>query len=337
MRRFTFASTPNIRQNLIKNTARPAVPRPAVPDVKNPLLKSKLFSMRYNEPAEKKMAILLIYFNAQGSLRIINNLLFVKQMLDSANIPYFIGEMSINNSPFLFAKSANIFHFQSPDVMFYKENIINLMEPLLPPIYDKLCIMDADIIIDNTDWYTLLANKLNDVNICQPFSNAYWLNISYDDIIRSNVSYLKDRIFGHEGYVWGFQRAWFNAYKYPLFGFIGSGDSIFVKAVFEREIYKNHEYMYHYLAKYIANLPPTVSSDYLDLTIYHLYHGSIKNRQYVSRRLALNTLLEKLNITEIEQFIKYNAEGVMQWMPTYRSKLNSFMKEHLINRNDDCI
>jgi hypothetical protein len=68
-----------------------------------------------------------------------------------------------------------------------------------------------------------------------------------------------------------------------------------------------------------------------------LYHGSIKNRQYVSKHLALNTLLEKLNITEIEKFIKYNAEGVMQWIPTYRSKLNSFMEEHLINRNDDSI
>ena len=328
--KFAYVSTPT------PNIARSIVSPPA-PTEKGSLLKSSLFSLRYNEPAEKKMAIILVYFNVQGSLRLINNLLFVKQMLELANIPYFIGEMSVNGSPFLFTESANIFHFQSPDVMFYKENIINLMEPLLPPIYDKLCIMDADIIFSNPDWYSLMAAKLNDVNICQPFSTAYWLNISYDKVIRENSSYLKNRKSGHEGFVWGFQRAWFNQYKFPLGGFIGSGDTIFIYAVLKKQIQEKHQYISNYLVKYISNLPATISSAYLDLNIYHLYHGTIKNRQYVSRHSTINTLLKELNVDQLEECTEYNADGIMLWRPAYRSQLNSFIKEYLINRNDDSI
>jgi hypothetical protein len=304
---------------------------------KSLLLKEKLFSIRYNEPVEKKMAIILVYFNKQGSFRIINNLLFIKQMLDLANIPYFIGEMSINGSPFLFAESYNIFHFQSPDNMFYKENIINLMEPLLPPIYDKLCIMDADIIFDNSDWYNLISSKLNDVNICQPFSTAYWLNISFDDVIRERHSYLKQRIGCHEGFVWGFQREWFNKYKFPSGCFIGSGDTIFVKAVFEKGFVTQHKYLYNSLVKYIANLPSNISSDYVDMNIYHLYHGTINNRQYLTKHTIFNNMLTDLKITDSDELIEYNADCIMQWRPKYSNVFNYFMKEYLINRNDDSI
>jgi hypothetical protein len=346
---FPLLSEKNIVRTLIKNRRSIRVPIPMPMPITMPipnslhssekgiLLKAKLFSMRYNEPVERKMAIILVYFNKQGSLRLINNLLFIKHMLDLANIPYFIGEMSINHSPFLFAESSNIFHFESPDNMFYKENIINLMEPLLPPIYDKFCIMDADIIFDNSDWYNLISSKLNDVNICQPFSTAYWLNITYDDVIRENYSYLKKRIGGHEGFVWGFQRAWFNTYKFPTGCFMGSGDTLFVKAVFEKQIFEQHEYLYDSLVKYITNLPSTISSDYLDMNVYHLYHGTINNRQYLSKHTKFNNLLTNLKITTSDELIENNADDIMQWMPNYRNLFNSFMEEYLINRNDDSI
>ena len=338
---FSLSSNKNSRY-LIKNRLSSQENNVTAPNVlqtteKGLLLKENLFSIRYNEPVEKTMAIILVYFNKQSSFRIIHNLLFIKQMLESANIPYFIGEMSINGSAFLFAESSNIFHFQSPDNMFYKENIINLMEPLLPSIYDKLCIMDSDIIFDNSDWYNLISTKLNDVNICQPFSTAYWLNISYDDVILVKYSYLKNRIDGHEGFVWGFQRAWFNKYKFPSGCFIGSGDTLFVKAVFEKEILKLHQYMYDSLEKYIDNLPSIISSDYLDMNIYHLYHGTINNRQYFKKHINFNNMLTNLKINASDELIEYNADGIMLWKPKYSNIFNSFMKEYLINRNDDSI
>lgn len=303
----------------------------------NYLIKNKVFSIQYNEPAEKKMAVLIVYFNIQQSLRLIHNLLYVKNMLDLAKIPYFIGEMSIQGSPFLFAESANIFHFQSDDVMFYKENLINIMEPRIPADYTKLCMMDADILFDNPDWYTLMSAKLNDVNICQPFSEAYWLNISYNEILRSTASYLKNQIGGHEGFVWGFQRDWFNKYKLPEGCFIGSGDTIFAHAVLNKSIFKSHQYLYPILNTYIDNLPKDISADYLRMNVYHLYHGSISNRQYVSRHFKISDLLKSLNNININDCTEYNAEGIIKWKASVRDTFNPFMKEYLLHRDDDSI
>jgi len=299
-------------------------------------LKNKVFSIQYNEPAEKKMAVILVYFNIQQSIRLIHNLLYVKNLFDLAKIPYFIGEMSIQGSPFLFPESANIFHFKSDDIMFYKENLINIMEPLIPSEYTKLCMMDADILFDNPRWYALMSAKLNVVNICQPFSEACWLNISYNEILRSTASYLKNRNGGHEGFVWGFQRDWFNKYKFPC-GFIGGGDTIFVYAVLNKTIFKSHEYMRSILTTYIDNLPKNISADYLNLKIYHLYHGTIANRQYVSRHAKINNLLESLNNININECMEYNTEGIMKWKASVRDTFNPFIKEYLLHRDDDSI
>jgi len=337
---------PFINSNRNKNTSLlipvPAVhvpaPAPAPLSSENSrLLKNKVFSIQYNEPAEKKMAVILVYFNIQQSLRLIHNLLYVKNLLDLAKIPYFIGELSIQGAPFLFAESANIFHFQTDDIMFYKENIINLMEPLIPETYNKLCLMDADILFENPDWYTLISAKLNQVNICQPFSEACWLNISYNEIVHTNTSFTKKQHGGHEGFVWCFQRDWFNKYKLPEASFIGSGDTIFVYAVLNKTIFKSHQYLYGILSAYIDNLPKDISADYLDLKIYHLYHGTIANRQYVSRHLKINNLLERLNVTDIDECIEYNTTGIMKWKAPVRDALNAFMKEYLLERDDDGI
>ena len=97
------------------------------------------------------------------------------------------------------------------------------------------------------------------------------------------------------------------------------------------------QYIYQHLVKYISNLPSTVSSAYLDFNIYHLYHGSIQNREYVSRHTKIHKVLEDLNVVGLDKCTEYNEHGIMLWRSAYRSELNSFLKEYLISRNDDSI
>ena len=304
--------------------------------VPNQLLKNHIFSLHYTEPAEKTMAVILVYYNVQSSLRLIQNILYVKHLFDLAHIPYFIGELSIQGSPFIFTENAaNVFHFSTDDIMFYKENIINLVEPRLPATYTKLCVMDADILFENPDWYTLMSAQLNNVQICQPFSEAHWLNLSYNEIIRYKASFLKNRIDGHEGFVWGFQRDWFHANKLPESGFIGVGDTMFVKAVFNKTILAAHQYVHRILTAYIARVPSDISAAYLDLKIYHLYHGTIANRKYSSRHVKIGEVLDRLHVAEIDECIDFQPDGIMKWKAPVRETLNAFMKEYLCQRDDD--
>ena len=301
-------------------------------------LKQNIFSMNYREPVKKDMAVILVYFNIQKSFRLVQNLLYVKRMLDKAKIPYFIGEMSINGEPFLFEASANIFHLRSNDNMFYKEVIINTIEPRIPPEYTKLCIMDADVIFDNNNWYSLLSNKLNMVTICQPFSTAIWLNISYNEIVRVKSSYLKTRsqFSGHPGFVWGFQRPWFHKYKLPI-SVLGGGDTMFVCTVLEKRLQGN-SIMNSWLAKYMSTIPQNISTGFLDLTVYHLYHGSIGKRQYESRHATVLDACNNLGLTHLHEIITFQDDGIMlNWKPRYRDKFNAIMANYLVTRDDDGI
>jgi hypothetical protein len=299
-------------------------------------LKKKVFSLKYSEPLEKDMAIILVYFNTQQSLRIIQNLLYVKHMLDVAKIPYYIGEMSIQGSPYLFEESPTIFHLQSNDIMFYKEVIINLIEPRIDSKYTKLCMMDADILFDNMNWYALLSAKLNHVTICHPFNSAVWLNISYNSIVRTNESCLKNPL-GHVGLVWAFQRDWFSRYKFPN-SFNGGGDTVFKLAVCNKEACGLYPYLANYLSNYINALPANITSAYLEeVNVYHLYHGSLFNRQYVNRHVKFNTMLNKLHLSKLEDIVYYSEDGIVRWNPEHRDIFNAFMSDYLSARDDDSV
>jgi hypothetical protein len=64
------------------------------------------------------------------------------------------------------------------------------------------------------------------------------------------------------------------------------------------------------------------------MQLYHLYHGSRKNRQYSERHALLNT---KTPITEL---IKPNKEGVYEWVMD-ADEWNAKFQEYFEHRNDD--
>jgi hypothetical protein len=78
--------------------------------------KAKL--VMYNEPVIKDMAIILVYFNPCKYNRIAQNALTIKHLLDSANIPYFIGEIKHTNDDYLFKSDSHIFQYNSDSYMF---------------------------------------------------------------------------------------------------------------------------------------------------------------------------------------------------------------------------
>ena len=118
--------------------------------------------IQYNRPVTKDMAILFVYFNPCKYRRIIQNVLTVKHQMDCAQIPYFIGEIKHDSdSQYLFCKSDNVFQYSSNSYMFYKENLIRVVEPMIPSSFTKICIMDFDILFDNPDWYSVVSEKLN--------------------------------------------------------------------------------------------------------------------------------------------------------------------------------
>ena len=309
-------------------------PRRKIPMEKLNIPIPKFYPDTYNEPDKTDMAVILVIFNPCKSVRIAQNILLVKQYLYNANIPYYIGELSIDGSPFLFKECSNIFQYKTDDYMFYKENLINLVETRIPDNYTKICALDGDIFFDDPKWYSSLSNILDESDICQPFHTANWLNIENNSIIKRQSSCGID-VNGHPGFVWAFTRSWYSKYKLPDFLIMGSGDTTFYQCLIGKNT--NIKYLANAHELYMKTITDVPTIKHLNVSIYHLYHGSLVNRKYVDKHVEMASLLSKYNITNFMDIIDYDENGLRCWKEPYKQVMNNFIKKFLINRQDDSV
>ena len=292
--------------------------------------------INYFEPTNKDMAIILPYFNFCNSKNILNNLLTVKKSLETANIPFYIGEVIFNGQKSIFNNDEkNVFTFITDSYIFYKENIINIIEEKIPNNYTKICIIDADILFDNKNWYSCISLSLNKNIICQPFKNAIWLDKRYREIHRNQSILIKNN-GGHPGFIWALDRKWLNKNKLFDLSIIGGGDILFASALLKIEFNKKRWLNFSY-KNYIShlNLPNSTQISNCDLTVYHLYHGQLTNRQYTTRNHIINDLLSFFGFDDINNLLKRNDDGLLQWKDEYKQKCNENIIVFFINRFDD--
>jgi hypothetical protein len=297
---------------------------------------SHITRINYYEPKNKDMAIILAYFNFCNSKNILNNLLTVKKSFEKANIPFYIGEVIFNDQKSVFNDGEeNVFTFITDSYMFYKENIINIIEEKIPENYTKICVMDADILFNDKNWYSTISLSLNKNIICQPFNNAIWLDKRYREIQR-NQSVLTKNNGGHPGFIWAFDRKWLKKNKLFDLSIIGGGDILFASALLKIEFNKKRWLNLSY-NNYIShlNLSNSMQISNCDLTVYHLYHGQLKNRQYTTRNYIINDLLSFFGVDDIIHLLKRNDDGLLQWKDEYKQKCNENIKTFFINRFDD--
>ena len=297
--------------------------------------------IQYNTPDVKDMAIIFVYFNPCKYRRIIQNTLMVKHYFDCAKIPYFIGEIKHDGeSQYLFSKSDNVFQYSSNSYMFYKENLIRVVEPLIPSCFTKICIMDFDIFFDNPDWYRVVSEKLNRVKIAQPFKTANYLNVDYS-ICDSKTNCVDKKTFDpinykfeHTGFVWAFDRQWFSSYHFDDMIISGMGDTVLANNITKRS-YNGAGSFYVNFSSYIK--PSTVNAPYdsCDLNVYHLNHGPLINRQYNSINYILNSTFIKNGFKKIDDVLCRRDDGILQYKPEYLSLFNSILFSYFKIRNDD--
>lgn len=300
-------------------------------------MSTKFRPVSYNRPRITDMAVILVFYNPSFSVRIIQNILTVKHYLDKAHIPTFVGELAFDEIPFVFTASDTVFQFRSTSYMFYKENLIKQVVSKLPDSYTKLCMMDADIMFDNPDWYSIISQRLEEVSVCQPFTRTVLLNLNFTmqsektNCVDSNAS-LIDWKREHTGHIWAFQRDWYTAADITDMTIIGGGDTILQYTVHGRNNPRDTTYaIYQHL---MHNVPsPTRGS--CPLTIYHLNHGITLNRQHVSRISDLDAAIRSTGQTQVADVVQRRADGILEWKHSYRAIMNRCVQQYYACRRDD--
>ena len=318
-----------------KKPSNSNLPKPSNSNLPKPHL------IQYNTPDVKDMAIIFVHFNPCKYRRIIQNVLTVKHQMDCAKIPYFIGEIKHDSdSEYLFSKSDNVFQYSSNSYMFYKENLIRVIEPLIPSCFTKICILDFDIFFDNPDWYSVISEKLNLVKIVQPFKTANYLNVDYS-IFESRTNCVDNKTFEpinykaeHTGFVWAFDRQWFSTYYFDDMIISGMGDTVLANNITKRP-YNGSGSFYVNFSSHIN--PSAVNAPYgsCDLNVYHLNHGPLINRQYNSINYILNLTFNQNGFKKIDDVLSRREDGILQYKPEYLPLMNSVLLSYFKVRNDD--
>ena len=301
----------------------------------------------YIEPTISDTAVLLAFYNPVPFKRILRNMLYVIQTLKEKKIPYFVIECVFNDAKPEIPDATMVVHSNS--YMFYKEQLLNKLEKVVPEQYTKLVCMDGDIIFDSPDWVDQVSISLNTYDIIQPYNQACWLTPDNTKIRSKKRSYAygivhkKVRVstkfinMYHPGFAWAFKR---DIYR-KIGGFyeraiIGNGDTLFVfnfmydkiPETWIRDVLNTRitiEKWPEYHSK-IKEVNPTMG--YLTNKALHLFHGVTENRQYKTRYKSASHLLTG---TWDDQ-ITLNKDGLFEFK---NPELNATLLEYFKRRNED--
>jgi len=291
----------------------------------------------HNQFFPNDLAVLMAYFNPCNSKRILMNFLYTYNKLKTAGVPvYAIECLFPNQKPSIGFDTIRVVHSNS--YFFYKEALFRILEKTVPAKYSKLLFLDADLYYTEANWYNTISSSLDTHEVIQPYKTLNYLDLTYKNVLHSRPSFCA---IGTEtekesaiGMAWAMTRDYYNRCGFFDYCLLGNGDTLsaihftsrgFTKE-FENVLLKLHGLTYSEHCK----KPKPFSVGYCDLTLNHLYHGSLTKRGYWDR----NFLFDEIK-GDVSAHLTINEYGLFEWNVEMRQKYNKIMYKYFMDRNDD--
>lgn len=275
---------------------------------------SFLYSNKYKTHSEA--VIIACYFNPQNNpyrLKAFN--IFYESI---KHLNHRIVECVIGDTKPQLEESENISRITTPNLLWHKESILNMIVKNLPAKYKYVFWVDADVIFTNNNWLVDSVKSLQENNICQPFeycihlkkdqtephfdvTHEYehvnnprtrhpemWRSFCANDTIgiSSDENYDKH---GHVGFAWGARREVLDSV--PLYdrALIGGGDHIIAHAAaghinhscIMKSFTEDIDAVNDWSRKFHNVVKGKIG--YAKGDLYHIWHGDLENRQYLKR------------------------------------------------------
>jgi len=302
----------------------------------------------YIEPTVKDTAVMLAFYNPAKFKRLLRNILYVIKSLKDKNIPYFVIECVFNGAAPEIPDATMV--VKSNSYMFYKEQLNNKLETVIPEQYTKLVCMDGDIMFDTPDWLDQVSLALDNYDIIQPFSEACWLVPDNTRIRSKKPSYavgLTRNVINsdasinmfHPGFAWAFKRDTFR----KLGGFfpraiVGNGDSLFAfnflkdgipQYWMDNVLNTDNRIILDAWPPYNENFKKVNPKlGFINNKALHLFHGVTQNRQYRTRYKTMSPLFKG----KWDDQININSDGLFEFkLP----EINASNLKYFKGRNED--
>ena len=263
-------------------------------------------------------------------------------------------ELAFNNDDYCLPEDPSIIRVRGNSIMWQKERLINFAVSHLPEECKYFGWLDSDIIFGNDNWSEIAVEKLQKANIVQLFKRVFYLpkgDLEYkgkhDSMIQSVIwqknihkNWLerrrkKELPFSAPGFAWAARRDTFEHVGgiYDL-NIVGSGDTFMVDCYLDS--WDIHGYykkfttkMKEHMMEYVENFrKKPIVLDYVPVDIFHLWHGTMKNRAYMDRH---------------EIMIKYDYDprvdvkeenGILEWNSDKKDMHNDIIQYFEKRRED---
>jgi hypothetical protein len=181
------------------------------------------------------------------------------------------------------------------NVMWQKERLINRGLAGLPADVRYVCWCDHDICFENPNWLVEACRLIDaGAHAVQPFDAVKYRGPDGKQIhTATGATYAvktRNTVEGQPGACWVASRQWLDSIG-GLYdrNIVGGGDAVFFEAVSgqrtqyrQRQSPAGQKHLGEWVAKVVG-----VKIEYVPGAAFHLWHGDLKNRQYVSRDAIL--------------------------------------------------
>ena len=292
------------------------------------------------------LALCTAFFNPVGWARPLENLRVAVKAWAAAG-PVFVIELLYGTQKTALGdlQGATVFTVHCGSKMFHKENLWNLLESRVPPQFQKLLFLDADVVFQEADWYTTLSRALDSADAVHPFATITRLGhpqvppsveSTFDGVgvgfaaSRASFEGAVFKRWGHPGFGLGVNRAWLRRVGgFIEWAIMGGGDLLTLFAL-SGESPREHPSFFKQLyvhddVRRFTQATVGCRFTYAPLHMLHMYHGDIGNRSYTARYDLTQSLTR--------QDFKKNADGCIEFL--HPARWNPVMEDYFRSRDED--
>jgi len=278
----------------------------------------------------KKLAVITCLFNLNGSKRIPENYWTFRNSL-GPEVPLFTVELVLDDDPVHVPDAFHVYGTREKHFCFQKECLLNIAMQRLPEEYNAVAWVDADILFPE-DWYERASGLLEQNQVVQLFKTAKFLGEG-GEVLETALNKPEGGSEGHCGLAWACHREVLDGLGLYSEEVLGGGDSSIYKAFAgfptpnEADV-KSRPWVLKRWVAWSKIIQSRVSAPigYLDCEIKHLFHGSLKDRNYVTRH-SINTV-SKLKAEE--SYLDETGLRVVE-----NPEFKRLFKDYYSLRNDD--
>jgi hypothetical protein len=298
------------------------------------------------------------YFNPAGYRRRLANYRVFRERLPVPLVAVELGygpdfELSENDADILV-------QLRGQDVMWQKERLLNLALRVLPSHCTGVVCVDCEIVFATDDWAEHVTRLLQDYAILQPYSHAHHLPRNWTpgnfrpaaaEFSRESAAYAigsgvppptcigaitAARYTYATGFAWAARRELLDRHGFYDACIIGSGDRAMTAAVYRcyDAVMDLHNMNDRQRARYLAWAEPFheavgAAAGWMDGTIYHLWHGDMRDRRGRER----HGILTRFAFNPFED-IALDDSGCWRWN-TDKPQMHASVREYFASRRED--